>query len=194
MPIVVIDVGHGWVPRGKGQPVYDPGAVGRFTLFNQQTVAYEEHEIAKAYAWSLQRALQELGCGIEPVVLLARPDAPLSLAARRQFKPNADAFISLHLNASQGVASGTETYYHNKNSKRLAELVQQSAVRSLNLPDRGVKQADFAVLKREKPAVLHELGFITNLGDVRHLLLNTTRTAWAQAVAYAFKRFFEEGK
>lgn len=52
-----------------------------------------------------------------------------------------DFVISFHSNAYNRVASGTETLYAScsANGKRLANLLQRCVVRTLNLPDRGIK-------------------------------------------------------
>ncbi len=50
-----------------------------------------------------------------------------------------------------------------KSSSRLAQVVQERLVGALKLTNRGVMQADFAVLRQTRmPAVLVEIGFITN--------------------------------
>lgn len=53
-----------------------------------------------------------------------------------------DIVISLHCNAFDTKASGTETlyYYSNKESKRLAEAVQNEMCIVLGLRDRGIKK------------------------------------------------------
>jgi N-acetylmuramoyl-L-alanine amidase len=55
-------------------------------------------------------------------------------------------------------------------SSRLAETVQDSMTRSLRIPSRGVKQAGFYVLGgAAMPAVLVEIGFVTNPREERKL-------------------------
>jgi N-acetylmuramoyl-L-alanine amidase len=55
-------------------------------------------------------------------------------------------------------------------SSRLAEIVQDSITRSLRLPNRGVKQAGFYVLGgAAMPAILIEIGFVTNPAEERKL-------------------------
>jgi N-acetylmuramoyl-L-alanine amidase len=55
-------------------------------------------------------------------------------------------------------------------SSRLAEVVQDSMTLSLRLPNRGVKQAGFYVLGgAAMPAILIEVGFVTNPREERRL-------------------------
>ena len=82
----------------------------------------------------------------------------------------ADYFISLHANASelQG-ASGSEALVFNLNSAaaELAEDILDELEDTTGLPNRGVTQrTNLYVLRRTRmPAVLVELGFITNPVD-----------------------------
>ncbi len=60
--------------------------------------------------------------------------------------------------------------HHLAESQRLAKLVQAEFNSSLGLRDRGVKQAPFRVLRgANMPAVLVELGFISNPDEERNL-------------------------
>ena len=55
-------------------------------------------------------------------------------------------------------------------SSRLAEVVQDSMTQALRIPNRGVKQAGFYVLGgAAMPAVLIEIGFVTNPREERRL-------------------------
>lgn len=85
----------------------------------------------------------------------------------------ADLFVSIHLNAvaNNNVVRGTEVYYidnntdhmYNINRKEVADLFQANLIEGLNTVDRGVKTANFAVLRNTNmPSVLLELGFLTN--------------------------------
>lgn len=80
-----------------------------------------------------------------------------------------DYFISFHRNAyMKETAKGVETYTYlnsGKKSKALAQRIQTSLV-TLGFADRGVKEANFHVLRKTKaPSVLIEIGFIDNTAD-----------------------------
>jgi N-acetylmuramoyl-L-alanine amidase len=64
----------------------------------------------------------------------------------------------------------------------LAAMIQQELIRVTNRPNRGVKFANFAVLRNNPvPAVLIEAGFISNTAE--EVLLNTPQ--WRKRAAYA---------
>lgn len=68
-------------------------------------------------------------------------------------------------------------------SSRLAEIVQESMTRSLRIPNRGIKQAGFYVLGgAAMPAILVEIGFVTNPREERRLRSATYRDEIARAI------------
>lgn len=81
-------------------------------------------------------------------------------------------------------------------SSRLAEVVQDSMTRSLRLPNRGVKQAGFYVLGgAAMPAVLIEIGFVTNPVEERRLRDSRYRDEIARAIVAGiaeYKRQWDE--
>lgn len=98
-------------------------------------------------------------------------DVSLSLKARSDFekKKEYDYFISFHRNAFQPeAAQGVETFTYTSQTakaKSLAEKVQKSLV-ELGFVNRGVKKANFHVLRETKAsAILIEIGFIDNSKD-----------------------------
>ena len=98
-------------------------------------------------------------------------DTTISLQQRSNYenRNNYDYFISFHRNAFKPeVAKGVETYtYLNEDnrSKTMANKIQ-AAIVNIGFVNRGVKKANFHVLRETKaPAVLIELGFIDNSKD-----------------------------
>ncbi len=70
-------------------------------------------------------------------------------------------------------------------SSQLAEIIQQELNLRLNIENRGIKQAPFAVLMgAAMPAVLIEVGFISNTSEERELRTESYR----QKIAYALFR------
>ena len=68
-------------------------------------------------------------------------------------------------------------------SSRLAEIVQDSMTQSLKIPNRGVKQAGFYVLGgAAMPAILIEIGFVTNPQEERRLKETRYRDEIARAI------------
>ena len=98
----------------------------------------------------------------------------------------ADYFISLHTNAAASTtASGSEAYVYRKSgtSYSLAENILAQLKITTGLKSRGVfARPTLYVLKKTKmPAVLVELGFITNPGDAQ--LMDTSPELFARGVA-----------
>ena len=100
---------------------------------------------------------------------------------------DADIFVSIHCNAANGEAHGTEQEIYSaassKDALRLARCIQQQIVDSLGTVDRGVKERpNLIVLKHtDMPAVLVETAFIDNYHDA--LLLTNCRDEFARAIA-----------
>ena len=81
-------------------------------------------------------------------------------------------------------------------SSRLAEIVQDSMTRSLRIPNRGVKQAGFYVLGgAAMPAILVEIGFVTNPREERRLRESRYRDEIARAILAGlaeYKRYWDQ--
>lgn len=81
-------------------------------------------------------------------------------------------FVSIHFNDSRARGiRGFETYYHSGPSRPLAERIQAKLMTIPHSANRGVKTANFRVLRlAQYPAVLVECGFLSNRsegGEVR---------------------------
>ncbi len=80
--------------------------------------------------------------------------------------------------------------YHLAKSQRFANLVQEELNLALGLRDRGVKQAPFTVLMGAKmPAVLVELGFLSNPEEEERLNSPVYRAELVDALVQAVSRF-----
>lgn len=97
----------------------------------------------------------------------------------------ADYFLSVHINAFDGSASGYEDYIYSGLSSqgltdRYREHIHNCVLARNHLHDRGMKQANFHVLRESAmPAVLTENGFIDHPEDAALL----ADPQWRQAVA-----------
>ncbi len=96
----------------------------------------------------------------------------------------AQLFVSIHCNAFDGKAHGTETLVYSLNGQaaEYAEKIQKAIVGQLGTADRGVKQRqDLVVLRKTAmPAVLVETAFIDNKAD--SLLLKNNAEDFAKAI------------
>lgn len=96
----------------------------------------------------------------------------------------ADLFVSIHCNAANGRAYGTETfgYYGSELGSSLAHHIQMQIVNSIGTENRGVKEAGYYVLRHtDCPAVLVECAFIDNWLD--ETLLIERADDFARAIA-----------
>ncbi|MDZ7270378.1 MAG: N-acetylmuramoyl-L-alanine amidase [candidate division KSB1 bacterium] len=169
---VCVDAGHG----GR-----DSGAVGTnpFTL--------EEKTVNLAIALLLEQELRARG---HEVVMTRRRDWYVSLEARADFanRLDVDLFISVHANASFDPATEGMEVFHFPGatiSNRYGRSILGSMLRRFpDHLDRGVKEANFAVLRlTDMPAVLVECEFITNPRQLRFLAAPDRQAALARAIA-----------
>ena len=102
---------------------------------------------------------------------------------------DADVFISIHCNACNGAANGTEVwhFYGSGAGETLASCIQNQIVTSLGTTDRGTKGAKpgvnglYVLSNTDAVAVLVELAFIDHEGDAE--LLGTQQDEFARAIA-----------
>lgn len=177
--IIVIDAGHG----GS-----DPGAVSE--VLGSKTV--NEKDITLSIAKKLKDILETNGY----TVLMTRDSDTYPTLTQRAEKANragAALFVSIHMNSSPSSdPSGTETYYSEINngndfgitSKELAQNVQNKLYKALNSRNRGVKTANHAVTRNSiMPAILIEVGFISNSEQAGLLLTSSYQQKAASAIA-----------
>ena len=95
----------------------------------------------------------------------------------------ADLFVSIHCNAFDGKAHGTETFfYQSVEGEKLAECIQRQIVSRLGTVDRGVKEEGHFVTKHTScTAALVETAFIDNVAD--NALLAERQEDFARAIA-----------
>ncbi|MBW3493315.1 N-acetylmuramoyl-L-alanine amidase [Bacillus sp. FDAARGOS_1420] len=188
---IIIDPGHGGADPGKS------------------TKGLPESKIVLDTSLRLQQLLEK---HTPFTVLLTREsdtrpghDQKSSLQERVKFaKQNeGDIFISIHANAYNGNAKGTETYYykssesektnpHVEESHVLAEKIQARLVEALQTRDRGVKHGDLHVIRENgMPAVLTELAFIDNGVDYSKLSTANGRQIAAQAIYEGILDYYE---
>ena len=103
-------------------------------------------------------------------------DDGLAWRADRANSVQADLFLSIHCNAAvSSAAHGVEVYHYpaSASGRKLAGCLRQALTAAAYTADRGVKEADFAVLRlTDMPAALVEIGFLTSAED-RAILAST---------------------
>ena len=162
MAKIYIDPGHN--PTGN-----DTGAVG-YGLKEQDVTV----EIALKLKPLLERNGFEVKMSRNSLKDTVAEGLNASLAGRYNAANSwdADIFVSIHCNSANTKAYGCETYYYTGSSKgrRLADCVQPELAKETGLCNRGVKSANFAVIKHTNmPAILVETAFIDNYDDNRFL-------------------------
>lgn len=105
----------------------------------------------------------------------------------------ANYFISIHANASENTtANGTEVYVYRLYTQAnwLAEHVLQGIVDTVGTKDNGVRaRTNLYVLRRTAmPAILVELGYLSNPGDAEKL--KNDRYAFALGIYRGILRYF----
>ena len=113
-----------------------------------------------------------------------------------------DFFISIHCNSSTSKGpSGTEIYYYDKESngvkvKDLATISSEEMDKAISLKKRGiVKMQDddiFILKKAEVPAVIIEVGYMSNNNDLNYMNNNDNRKNIADGVYNSIMRAYEE--
>ena len=176
---IAIDPGHGMDNTGIGKG-FDSGA---------EAAGFREADIALDYGLRLQRAFQAK----KIPVFMTRADksekAPVGQRAGRAEKAGCTHYIALHLNAPETDGDprphGLEVLFRDATKdKPLAEKLQSALVKVTKFSDLGTQiRPDLAVLKFSKgPAILIELGFITNSLDRTNLLRDALKRAICNAI------------
>ncbi|MGO4528047.1 N-acetylmuramoyl-L-alanine amidase [Paenibacillus sp. 2TAF8] len=177
--VVVIDAGHG----GK-----DPGTIG---ISNTQEKNFTLPLALKVQALLLQESDIEVVMTRETDVYPTRPER-VKLANTL----NADVFVSIHGNSVEAspLTTGTETFYYKRNSsKALADIVHRHLIQALGFKDRGVKNGNLEVLRNTTmPAVLLEIGFLSNLAEEQAMLSESVQNTAAQAIVDGIKEFLQQ--
>ena len=172
---IMIDAGHGYKTAGKSSPD-----------------GLKEYEFNHSVAEYLKACLTDY----QTELFFAHSDShdvPLNKRTDQANSLRVDLYISIHANAAGHgdwhKAEGIESYIHTSKPTEalaLATKIQGKLISSTGLHDRGVKTADFHVLRETKmTAVLIECGFMTNVNEIKLLKSELYRKTCAQAIADA---------
>lgn len=168
--LIVIDAGHGG---------HDYGA--SFNKFHEKDIV---EQIAKKIVEKNDPSTVEL-------VLLRDTDNFLSLTDRvnKINELNPDLVISLHINYNtmKNNSSGVEAYVcENSNNHKIAKEQAEKLVNAIandKLQSRGVKQANFMILKKSNaPSVSLELGFLSNENDRAYITSEEGQNEIAESI------------
>lgn len=182
--VVVIDVGHG----GN-----DTGAIGINDIKEKDVVLDIAKQIIELNKTVFRNELD--------IYLTRYNDTLISLNHRNRLAKtlNTDVFVSLHCNASQVVSKGIEIYAHNSDKGRskasigLGLLILNEATKKLGFKKRGVKFANFQVLREagNYPSVLVEMGFMTNTDEADYYKKPKNVRAMALAILMGITNYLK---
>ena len=191
--VVYLDAGHGG---------YDPGASYFGISEKSLTLAIQSRVKDKLEAEGYQ------------VVTTRTSDTYVDLTDRSRAAnaSESDIFVSIHINASgSSAAQGIETYYYQpyaeypsrinatyhanptrlSMSDTLANAIQSSLINATGAQNQGVKRQTFAVLRETtSPAVLLELGFLSNPQEAARLNTSAYQETLANAIVAGIKRYY----
>ena len=193
--VVYLDAGHGG---------YDPGASYFGISEKSLTLAIQSRVKAKLESEGYQ------------VVTTRTSDTYVDLTDRSRAAnaSESDIFVSIHINASGSSATqGIETYYYQpyaeypsrinatyhanptrlSMSDTLANAIQSSLINATGAQNQGVKRQTFAVLRETTaPAVLLELGFLSNPQEAARLSTSAYQETLANAIVAGIKSYYEK--
>jgi N-acetylmuramoyl-L-alanine amidase len=181
-PLIVIDAGHG----GDDDGCHPKDVV-------------DEKELTLSTAKLVKDNLLTMGYNVH---MTRSNDVYLDLDERVDCanRLNADLFVSVHFNSCKSVKPhGIEVFYclnasENKalKSKKLAEHVLDKIIYFTKAKSRGVKTANFRVIKNTKmPAILVEGGFLSNSEERRKCQDPVYQEVLAWGIARGIHEYFK---
>ena len=201
------------LPSARSYTIYiDPGHGGGDSGASYDGV-YEKN-LALSVANKLKANLIQLGY---QVLMTRTDDYNVDFKTERSKmtnQSNADLFISIHFNSTGSASSnatGIETYWyqydpeyqpkinaamHNDptrlaESEILANQVQTSLISGTGAVNRGVRRDTFAVLRETAiPAILVELGFMSNPSDLQKIKEDAYQTKLANALVQGIDNWY----
>ncbi|MGA2914989.1 MAG: N-acetylmuramoyl-L-alanine amidase [Sedimentisphaerales bacterium] len=166
---IVIDPGHG----GK-----DPGATS--------TYGYEEKTVNLDVALQIAQMLRDKGL---KVIMTRNNDEFIELEERANIANRnwADVFVSIHSDSSEKSNKNGFTVYIRRSgsseSSRLARAINHRMAQT-DISSNGVNSADYRVLTHTScPAVLVELGYLSNYWEAKQLKNTGKQRQLAQAIS-----------
>lgn len=188
IPLIVIDPGHGGT---------DPGATSPINSLMEKHVVLDISQ-------KLNKLLTDAGFR---TYMTRTADNAITLADRAGVanQLQADLFVSVHANAAaSSSANGIENlYYPSENNsndardnKKLAQVFQKEMVRMLGAHSRGIvpREQLYVIRETKMPAVLTEVGFLTNSEEAAKLATPEYRQLVAESIYQSILKYFEEIK
>ena len=174
---IFLDAGHGGT---------DAGAIGGNV---------KEKDITLDVTKRVANLLRQKGY---KVIMTRDDDTYVSLQDRVAISEenNPDIFVSIHVNSSvKPEITGIETHYYHQESMALAQTVHSSFASAVKSPNRGLFKSKFYVINHTTaPAILVEIGFISNYNERCELTGEKRKQATAKAIADGIQNYFKQNK
>ncbi|MFZ5648793.1 MAG: N-acetylmuramoyl-L-alanine amidase [Bacillota bacterium] len=177
--VIVVDPGHGGIDGGSESP----GGT------KEKDITLE---VSKRLAAMLGQAGAVVLLTRECDMWLADPDAPhkkrsdLTKRVDIANRNNADVFISIHVNSFMSSRSqrGAQTFSQpgSEEGKILSQFIQNELTRILGNTSRKPKEIDYFIRHSKVPAVIVEIGFISNPAEEKLLLDSSYQSKMAFAI------------
>ncbi|MCD8914958.1 MULTISPECIES: N-acetylmuramoyl-L-alanine amidase [Staphylococcus] len=169
--VIVLDPGHGGGDQGASSS----------TKYNSLEKVY-----TLKTGLELKKKLEQEGAKVK----MTRDKDEYVKLKDRNFK--GDAFISLHNDALKSPeANGVTVYWFKKQQEGLAEALSMSIQKKGLLSPKGARQENYQVLRQSKlPAVLIELGYISNPTDEMMIRDKLHRQVLEQAIVDGLRMYF----
>lgn len=172
--------------------VIDPGHGGNDTGALRGNIL--EKDLTLSIALKVKEELKAMG--FKNIVMTRSSDKTLALADRVDISNNKDAdiFVSIHINSSvKSEINGIETHYYSESGYEMAQALHKELMSNIPAMDRGLFKSKFYVINHtEAPAVLLELGFISNEEECSMLTSSSRQSASAKAIAEGIYNYLME--
>ena len=180
-------------PPIKNKVVLDPGHGG--TDYGAIREGINEKDITLDITQRVASILKSKGY---KYAMTRTDDTYLGLQERCDFTEaeNPEIFVSIHVNSAVATEpSGIETHYYHEPSKELAETVQKHLINNIDSKDRGVLKSKFYVINHtDVPAVLVEIGFLSNPDERAQIITEKRKEATAKAIAEGIIEYLKDNK
>ena len=177
----------------KGRIVLDAGHGG--TDYGAIREGVNEKDLTLDITQRVEAILRSKGYKI---ALTRNDDTYLSLEERVEFAEGAtpELFVSIHVNSSVSTdPNGIETHYYHDYSKSLAEVIHKHMTKEINAKDRGLFKSKFYVINHTTvPAVLCEVGFLSNDSERNELVTDNRKQKTAKAIAEGIIEYLKTGR
>ena len=167
----------------KGKIVLDAGHGG--SDYGAIREGINEKDITLDITQRVEAILRSKGLKVASV---RNDDIFVSLEERVNFAEaqNADIFVSVHVNSSISTdPCGIETHWYHEHSKGLADIVHKHLIKQIpSSKDRGLFKSKFYVINHTSaPAILCEIGFLSNTEERNELITEARKQKTAKAIA-----------